>query len=114
MGKIICEKHGGGDFIGPDLKDISQRRDPKWLARFMIEPNKMRFEKDPLAMELLKKFKGIKMPNLGLKQVDVDDVLKYIAAKSKEADSQEKDSKAAAGTDSAPAAKSTTGAAPGG
>ena len=113
-GCSTCHSIGGGDFIGPDLKDISKRRDPEWLARFMIEPNKMRFEKDPLAMELLEKFKGIKMPNLGLKQVDVDDVLKYIAAKSKEAESQEKDSKAAASTDSAPAAKATGGAAPGG
>jgi hypothetical protein len=63
-------------------------------------------------MELLKKFKGIKMPNLGLKQVDVDDLLKYIAAKSKEADAQDKDAKAASGTDAAPAAKA--GAPPGG
>jgi cytochrome oxidase Cu insertion factor (SCO1/SenC/PrrC family)/cytochrome c2 len=113
-GCSTCHSIGGGDFIGPDLKDISERRDPKWLSRFMIEPNKMRFEKDPLAMELLKKFKGIKMPNLGLKQEDVDDLLNYIAAKSKEADAKEKDSKAAAGPDAAPDAKATSGAAPGG
>lgn len=83
-GCSTCHSIGGGDFIGPDLKDISQRRDPEWLNRFLLSPTKMRADKDPLTMELLAKFKGVRMPNLGLKQEDIGDLLSYIAARSRD------------------------------
>jgi protein SCO1 len=84
-GCSTCHTIGGGDAVGPDLKDVSKRRDPEWLAKFMMEPNRMRARKDPLALALTAKFKNIRMPNLGLKKEDVGDLLGYIEARSKAA-----------------------------
>ncbi len=42
----------------------------------------MRAQKDPLAVELTEKFKGVRMPNLGLQEIDVSDLLTYIETRS--------------------------------
>ena len=88
-----CHSIGGGNFIGPDLKHIAERRDRDWLTRFMMEPNKMRAAKDPLTLELLQEYKGVRMPNLGLKQDDVSDLLQYIEARSAARDRKAPDAK---------------------
>ncbi|WP_088348604.1 MULTISPECIES: SCO family protein [Rhodomicrobium] len=77
-----CHSIGGGDFIGPDLAHIGHRRERGWLTRFLMSPEKMRAEKDPLTVEISQKYKGVMMPNLGLKENDVADVLLYIEARS--------------------------------
>ena len=88
---------GGGDQIGPDLKDVSARREISWLTRFMIEPDRMRAEGDPLTLELSKKYQGVLMPNLGLEKNDVADLLDYIGAKSRKHDAQSETTKQAKG-----------------
>jgi protein SCO1 len=77
-----CHSIGGGDFVGPDLKDIERRRERGWLGRFLLSPERMRREQDPLALAIAKKYPGVIMPNLGLKEHDIADVLAYIAARS--------------------------------
>ncbi|NJM35334.1 MAG: c-type cytochrome [Rhodomicrobium sp.] len=81
-----CHSIGGGDLIGPDLKDVAKRRDRDWLTRFMMAPDKMRAEKDPLTMKLARKYGGVIMPNLGLEQNDIADLLDYIERRSRAAD----------------------------
>jgi protein SCO1/2 len=61
-----CHTIGGGDLVGPDLKDVTTRRDPAWVARYLAIPDQMRAEKDPIATELHAKYKDLLMPNLGL------------------------------------------------
>jgi protein SCO1/2 len=94
-GCATCHLIGGGDFVGPDLKDISKRRDRDWLGRFIMGPEKMRREKDPLALELSRKYRGVIMPNLGLKEHDVADVLQYIESRSAASDARASEAKAA-------------------
>jgi protein SCO1/2 len=77
-----CHSIGGGDLVGPDLKDVGKRREPGWLARFLLAPEKLRAEKDPLALEIAQKYPGVIMPNLGLKANDIADLLAYIEARS--------------------------------
>jgi protein SCO1 len=77
-----CHTIGGGDLVGPDIKHIEKRRDRAWLTRFLISPEKMRAEKDPLALEISKKYPGVMMPNLGLMEGDVSDLLQYIETRS--------------------------------
>lgn len=77
-----CHTIGGGDLIGPDIKDVVKRRDRAWLTRFLIAPEKMRAEKDPLILEISKKYPGVMMPNLGLMEADVSDLLQYIETRS--------------------------------
>lgn len=90
-----CHSIGGGDRIGPDLKDIAKRREPKWLTEFLMAPDEMRAKKDPLTMAISQKYKGVKMPNLGLGENDISDLLNYIETMSRAADGQASAAKAA-------------------
>lgn len=75
-----CHTIGRGDLIGPDLKDVTARRQHDWLVDFIKAPNRMLAMKDAVALDLAHKYKGVRMPNLGLQDVDVCDLLEYIEA----------------------------------
>jgi hypothetical protein len=75
-----CHTIGVGDYVGPDLRGVTERRQPAWLARFIRTPDKVRGEKDPVAMTLAAKFPGVRMPNLGLSEIDTADLISYIGA----------------------------------
>lgn len=81
-GCSVCHTIGDGDRIGPDLLGVHQRRDRAWLERFVRAPDQMLTEGDPIALQLLTKHKGVRMPNLDLTQEEVTDILKYIEARS--------------------------------
>lgn len=92
-----CHTIGGGDLVGPDIKDVVKRRDRAWLTRFLISPEKMRAEKDPLVLEISKKYPGVMMPNLGLMEGDVSDLLQYIETRSIARDTKAPGAEAASG-----------------
>ncbi len=77
-----CHTIGQGIVVGPDLAGVLERRERSWLTRFLMAPDELRAAKDPIAVALDEKFPGVSMPNLGLSNGDVDDVLAYLAAKS--------------------------------
>lgn len=60
---VKCHTIGGGPKTGPDLKDVTKRRDRAWLLRWLQDPEKMLAEKDPIAMKLKEEMKGAVMPN---------------------------------------------------
>jgi protein SCO1 len=64
--------------LGPDLLGVTHKRDRAWLLRWMKEPDKMLKQKDPLAMDLLAESNNLPMPNLGLNNEEIEDVLTYI------------------------------------
>ncbi|MDP3980537.1 MAG: cytochrome c [Chlamydiota bacterium] len=74
---VACHSVGAGDRVGPDLKDITLRRDEAWIKRFIQFPGKMIKEKDPIVMQLLDKYKT-PMVDMGLTVEDVDEVYKYL------------------------------------
>ena len=85
-----CHTIGQGDVvelaerrIGPDLYNVSQQREREWLVRWLAEPDEMLEEKDPLAMALLARYKGIPMPNLRLNDRDIAQLLSYIDQESR-------------------------------
>lgn len=85
-----CHTIGEGDVvelaerrIGPDLYNVGRQRDPQWLRRWLIEPDKMLEERDPLAMVLLARYQDIPMPNLRLTDTDVTKLLGYIEEESR-------------------------------
>ena len=69
--------------IGPDLLGVTWKRDRVWLTRWLKEPNKMLAEKDPLAMSLLVEFNNVAMPNMGLTEIDIQDLFGYIEEESR-------------------------------
>jgi protein SCO1/2 len=75
-----CHTIGVGDRVGPDLRGATERRQQPWLTRFITSPEKVRAEKDPVALGLVAKFPGVRMPNLGLSEIDAADLISYIGA----------------------------------
>jgi protein SCO1/2 len=69
---------GRGDRVGPDLAGILRRRDREWLLRFISNPEKMRAQKDPVALALVAKYPVVRMPPMGVSQRDAGDLLAYI------------------------------------
>lgn len=77
-----CHTIGQGDRVGPDLKDVSQRREKSWLMRFVRTPSRLHAEKDPTALALAAAYPKVRMPNLQMSDADVVDLLSYIDARS--------------------------------
>lgn len=84
-GKTLFEKHcaschtiGGGESGGPDLKGVIAKRSHEWLESVIIEPDKLTAKKDPVQLELVKKY-GYEMPNLGIGHEDALTIINYIA-----------------------------------
>jgi protein SCO1 len=78
-----CHSIGDGDGLGPDLLDVSIRRSPDWLARFIKEPDKMLAAKDPIAIAMLPKYRNLAMPNLQLSDKHVADLLAFMEDENK-------------------------------
>lgn len=76
----VCHTNGAGDHIGPDLAGVTERRSREWLTRFIVEPDRLLADGDTIALELLKKYNDIPMPNLGLTDEDAAELLAYLAA----------------------------------
>ncbi len=81
---MACHTIGQGDKSGPDLLNVVSNRDRAWLARWIKEPDVMLKEKDPLAMALYEKYNKVMMPNLFLSDEEVNDLIDYIDAVSKQ------------------------------
>ncbi len=77
-----CHTIGKGDRIGPDLANVSARRSHDWLKAFVSRPDRVFAAKDPVALAMAKKYRGLRMPNLGLSELDAADVLAYVDAQS--------------------------------
>jgi protein SCO1/2 len=77
-----CHTIGHGDKIGPDLLGVTKVRERAWLERFITTPNKVLAERDPIAMALYKKYKGVNMPNLSIADVDLKNLLKFLDSQS--------------------------------
>src|SRR5262249_27564669 len=75
---VACHSIGGGDAIGPDLKGVTARRDHAWLQRFIVRPDQVRADNDPLARMLEEKYAGVRMPNLALSDQDAAVLIDYI------------------------------------
>ena len=79
----VCHQIGAGDGksrIGPNLKGISERRDPNWTLRWIVEPDKVIAEGDPVVKGLLAAYNNVPMPNLGLSVEEGRQILEYLTA----------------------------------
>ena len=80
-----CHTIGSGDGLGPDLLNVTARRERSWLARYLAEPDRMLAEGDELAKELFAKYRNVRMPNLGLDSEEVSALLSHIDGESRTA-----------------------------
>ncbi len=56
-----CHTIGGGRLVGPDLKDVAERKERDWLVRFMLNPQAMIDRGDPYAKQILGEARGVVM-----------------------------------------------------
>jgi mono/diheme cytochrome c family protein len=73
-----CHTIGNGKLVGPDLKDVTQRRDEQWIKNFVTDPSKVFAANDPTATKLLSEYNGLRMPTLGLSSAEVDALVAYL------------------------------------
>ncbi|MGB1772510.1 MAG: SCO family protein [Planctomycetota bacterium] len=68
---------------GPNLLDVSERRDHPWLLRWIQEPDTMLEEHDPVAMQLFESYNRLPMPNLRISEHEAQLLLDFIQVESK-------------------------------
>lgn len=86
---LSCHTIGGGRLTGPDLKDVTQRKDRVWLANFMANPKAVIDSGDPYALKILEESRNVPMPTLpGLTKERLENLLNLIEAESKLEESQ--------------------------
>ncbi len=77
-----CHTIGNGDLVGPDLKGVTNLRDDAWLTRWLKGPDVVLASGDPTATDLLHKYNGVPMPNLGLTDSQVAALIAYLKSQS--------------------------------
>ncbi|MEN5239410.1 SCO family protein [Pseudomonas sp. TWI923] len=71
-------ERGATGGIGPDLLGVTRQRDEAWLKRWLMVPDQMLAEKDPLAMLLYHQYNQLAMPNMRLGETEVTALLAYL------------------------------------
>jgi mono/diheme cytochrome c family protein len=56
-----CHTVGGGRLVGPDLQNVTQRKDRAWLARFIVDPISVLESGDAYAVKLKNEARGVVM-----------------------------------------------------
>jgi cytochrome c2 len=75
-----CHTIGKGPLVGPDLKDVTKRRQHDWLEQWIMAPDAVLAKKDEYATKLLHEYHDMAMPNLGLSKGDTDNIIAYLDA----------------------------------
>ena len=79
----LCHTIGKGDGVGPDLLNVTERRNRSWLARYVAAPDRVLAAGDPIAKKLFAKYPTVRMPNLSLTAEEVDARLPYMEQQSR-------------------------------
>lgn len=81
---VSCHTIGGGRLTGPDLKNVTQRKDRAWLIQFLQSPQAMIDRGDPYALQLKEEARGVVMPTItGMSTARAELLLSMIEAESK-------------------------------
>ena len=81
---VNCHTIGGGRLTGPDLKDVTQRKDRAWLAQYLQNPKAMIDSGDPYALKLQQEARGVVMPTVaGMTKARAESLLDLIEAESR-------------------------------
>jgi mono/diheme cytochrome c family protein len=84
-----CHTIGGGRLTGPDLKDVTARRDRAWLVRFIQDARAVIDSGDPYAAQLVQEARGVVMPTIaGMTPAVAENLIDLIVAESKRSPSQ--------------------------
>lgn len=80
---VSCHTIGGGPLTGPDLKNVTERKDRAWLENFIVNPQAVLASGDPYAIELQKAARGAVMPTIpNLNKANAKVLLDFIVEES--------------------------------
>ncbi|MCK9400076.1 MAG: c-type cytochrome [Bacteroidales bacterium] len=74
----ICHYIGKGKLIGPDLYQVTQRRDREWLIRFIRNSQEVVQSGDEYAVKLFEQHNKLPMPPFAYSDEQINAVLNYI------------------------------------
>lgn len=81
---VSCHTVGGGRLTGPDLKNVTQRKERDWLVEFLQGPQAMMDKGDPYALKLQQEARGVVMPTIsGMSKDRAQALLTMLDAESK-------------------------------
>jgi len=81
---VSCHTVGGGRLTGPDLKNVTQRKEREWLIEFLQSPQTMMDKGDPYALKLQQEARGVVMPTIsGMSKDRAQALLAMLDAESK-------------------------------
>lgn len=84
-----CHSIGGGRLVGPDLKDVTAKKDRAWLIEFTINPEAMFDKGDEDALKIKSEYNDMIMPAVpGLTKERVEALLVYIESQSRDVGAQ--------------------------
>jgi len=74
-----CHRITEGVLVGPSLLGVTDRRSEEWIHKWIENPKAMLKDGDPIALELVKKYKK-RMPKIKLMQdrENRDDVIAFL------------------------------------
>jgi protein SCO1/2 len=73
-----CHTIGQGDRLGPDLRGVVGSRDHAWLLRWIQNPDRMIAARDPIALQLMGRYRNLPMPNLHLAEPEAEALIDYL------------------------------------
>lgn len=79
---FACHTVGEGQRVGPDLANITTKRDEDWLIEFIRSSQSLIYSGDSLAIAVYEQYNKILMPDQPINRNETLEVLKYIAANS--------------------------------
>lgn len=73
-----CHNIVGGKKKGPDLRDLTKRRERRWIQKFIPAPKDMKNSGDKTAVQLFREFAPEEMPDQMLSPDQIDQLLAFI------------------------------------
>jgi len=81
---VSCHTVGGGRLTGPDLKNVTQRKEREWLVEYLQSPQAMLDKGDPYGLKLQQEARGVVMPTInGMSKDRAQALLTMLDAESK-------------------------------
>lgn len=76
-----CHTIGGGTLAGPDLAGLTQRRSMDWIRNFLADTDDFLYE-DPIARRMVDQWYGWRMPEIDLREDQINALIAYIEQRS--------------------------------
>lgn len=73
-----CHSIGKGRLVGPDLRNLSERRSKEWLVNFIRSSQTIIKSGDPQAMTVYSEYNKILMPDVNYSDAQIADILAFI------------------------------------